>query len=985
MKKKECKTIVSSKMFRRIISSALALAMCASCLIPSAFADDKAAAGSGDSDTSITGADSIRQTSYSKYLAKYKDAAKPDTTFEVLGKDYSSIGEGTEAKVTTVDGKNDVLLWSNQVGSVTYKVNVPETGLYNMNMSYEAQTGNTNDVEFSMLIDGKSPYGTASRITLSKRWVNQTKIKQDSRKNDMRPGQVEKVCWQETPIKDVDGLYNEPLYFYLEKGEREITFTSEKAQFAIEKFGFYQYKTEDNYKAPDSSQMGEASGERIVLEGETADYKSARTLYPTADKTSYVTSCVNGSSPVKTRYNTIGGGSWSQSTQTVTWEFDVKKDGCYKIGIRGRQNSMRGMYSNRRLYIDGVVPNKEANQIKFYYGTDWSVTTPKDKDGNDMYFYLKAGKHTMSLEAVPGEIGEIMGDLDEIVYNINSYYRQIRQITGPDPDEYNNYGIDTAIPTIIDDFKLYAKQLRDQKKAIEKLSGSGGTEAETLEKMALVLDKCIDKPDIIPEMMQQIKDNVTSVSSFIGQYREQPLEVDLIELCTQDEKFSNCEGTFFGAMNYGFKSFIGSFFEDYNSLSDFEGESMECWITLGRDNATAVKEIIDSEYNPKAKTKIGLKLVQGGIVEATFAGKGPDLALFLGGDFPIQLASRGVLTDLSKKPGYDDVVKRYSKNAMTLYQYNGGTYGLPCDQRFPMLFYRTDVLSEYKIDPAKDLDTWEGLINCLPTLQRNYLEVGLILPIIQNVNGSTYVSAITETGNTFAMMLLQKGLNYYTEDQSKTTFDTQEAIDAFDDWTKFYTTYSFDQTYDAFTRFRTGDMPILIKDYAFYNQLTVAAPEIKGCWGFRTVPGTKRNDGTVSHAANSEGSAAVVFKKAADQDGAWDFVKWFTSTEAQVKYGNNLESILGTMGRYQTANVEALGQLSWTTKEVETLKEQLNAQVEIPIIPASYGVTRNIVNAFRAVANDYENARDTLFWYNKDINEEITRKKGDLKLYENEN
>ena len=31
----------------------------------------------------------------------------------------------------------------------------------------------------------------------------------------------------------------------------------------------------------------------------------------------------------------------------------------------------------------------------------------------------------------------------------------------------------------------------------------------------------------------------------------------------------------------------------------------------------------------------------------------------------------------------------------------------------------------------------------------------------------------------------------------------------------------------------------------------------------------------------------------------------------------------------------------------------------------------------------YDNARDTLFWYNKDINDEITRKLEDLGLYDN--
>ena len=984
-------------MFRRVIASALALALCASASVP-AFADSEAAddstlgtqataddSATGDgSSAATTGTDSIRQTSYTNYVKKYADAARPDQTVEVLGKDYDPASvTDAQITVTTVDGENDVMQWANQEGSVSWTVNIPETGVYNIKMIYEALESNTNDVEFSLLIDGESPYATASRITLSKRWINESEIKQDSRQNDIRPGQISTPCWQETPLEDIDGLFNEPLEFYMEAGEHTITFESEKAEFAVKSFTFYQYEAPAAYTAPSDSDLTQAQGQKITLEGETAAYKSSRTLYPTSDKSSYLTSSANGSSPTKTRYNTIGSGSWTQSTQTVTWEFNVDKAGYYKIGIRGRQDQMRGMYSNRRLYVNGEVPCLEANQIKFYYDTDWSITTPKSENGDDLYFYLQAGTNTISLEAVPGEIGEIMGDLDELVYNINSYYRQIRQITGPDPDEYNNYMIDTAIPSIVPDFKEYAKTLRDKKAEIEKLSGSGGTEAETLEKMAIVLDKCIKKPDLIPEMMSQIKDNITSVSSFVNQYREQPLEVDMIEVATSDQDFTSCDKSFFGSLGFGFKGFIGSFFEDYNALSDEDESAMECWVMLGRDNAEALQQLISSEYNPTAKTKINLKLVQGGIVEATFAGKGPDLALFMGGDFPIQLAARGVLTDLTTFSDFDEVKSRFADDATVLYQYNGGTYGLPCDQTFPMLFYRSDILSEYGIDPATDLNTWDGLLNCLPTLQRNYLEVGLILPVITSTGGTTQVSAITEPGNTFAMLLLQQGLNYYNEEQTKTTFDTQEAVNAFDTWTKFYTTYSFQQTYDAFTRFRTGDMPVVIQNYTFYNQLSVAAPEIKGCWGFQPVPGTVQEDGTINHAANSNGSGAIIFTKAADQEGAWDFIKWFTSTDAQVKYGNNIESILGTMGRYATANEEALQQLSWTTSEVNLLLDQLNSQVEIPIIPASYGVTRNVMNAFRAVVNDYDNARDTLFWYNKDINDEITRKLEDLGLYDN--
>ncbi|MBQ9374740.1 MAG: extracellular solute-binding protein [Ruminococcus sp.] len=983
---------MKNTLFRRVVSSVLVLALSATCCLP-------ALAESEESDVSVATKNqdlsvikdinaelvdaSNRENAYTNYVKKHKDDPRPDVEFTIKGKDYVSADDGAEVEVTSVDGKDDVLKWSNQEGSVSYEIDVPETGVYNIEMGYEALAGRTTEIEFGLLIDDVCPYTTASRISLSKRWVNKTgqKILQDARGNDMRPGQVEQVCWQVSPFKDVDGLFNEPLEFFIEKGKHTLTFKSEKAQFAIDYIKFYQYKLPEAYKAPSDSELKQAKGQIIKLEAEMADYKSDRTLFPTADRNSSVTSSVNGTNPSKTRYNTIGKeGSWGLATQAITYKIDVKEDGYYKLGIRGRQDEMRGMYSNRRLYIDGVVPCLEANQIKFYYDTDWSVTTPKTEDGDIMYFHLTKGEHELTFEAVPGEIGEIMGELDEVVYNINSYYRKIRQITGPDPDEYNNYMIDKAIPNIVKDFKTYSKRLREIQDEIEDLSGTGGTEAVTLNKMAIILDKCTSKPDRIPELMAQIKDNVTSLSAWVSQYRGQPLEMDIIEIATADQKFSPADSSFFESLSFSFKAFIGSFFEDYNSLAEDDDSAMICWTSLGRDNAIAVQTLITNDYNSKAKTKVNLQLVTGGILEATFAGKGPDLGLFIGGDFPIQLAARDVLTDVSKYDDYEEVKKRFADDATILYEYNGGVYGLPIEQTFPMLFYRSDILSQYGIDPATDLSTWDGLIDTLPTLQRNYMEVGLILPILLSMGGQTYVSPVTEAGNTFAMLMLQQGLNYYNEEQTKTTFDKQEAIDAFDMWTKFYTTYSFQQQYDAFTRFRTGDMPVLIQNYQFFNQLTVAAPEIKGCWNFQPVPGTLQADGTINHAANSQGSGAIIFKKAPDQKAAWEFVKWFTSKDTQVQYGNDIEAILGKMGRFSTANVEALNELSWTNREVALLQEQFKSQVEIPIIPASYGVTRNIMNAFRKVVNDYDNSRDTLFWYNKDINEEITRKRADLGL-----
>ncbi|MCD7727612.1 MAG: extracellular solute-binding protein [Ruminococcus sp.] len=980
------------KLLMRVLAFSLALTTFASSAV-AVYADDEeqdttTASETADDDLDLDEDEDESDDdvpSYIDYREMYADETRPEVADDegyIYSSEYQPEYTGdsvAELSVEEVDGKT-ALKWANQDGSVSFPVTVAESGLYAITISYEALAGSTDSVELELQIDGESPYDTATRITLSKRWVNEEDIKQDDNGNDIRPGQVEEVCWQETYLKDIDGLYNDALWFYFEAGEHTVTLESVKAQFAIESIKLTQEAETEAYVAPSDSELeANSDADVITVQGEDAIYKSDRTLSPTSDRNSSIT---QPSDPTKTKYNTIGSENWSQSTQSITWEVEVETSGYYKLGIRGRQDQMRGLYSNRKLYIDGVVPNTESEQIKFYYSSDWTVTTPQDEDGNDIYYYLEAGTHTITLEAIPGEIGDIMAELDDVVYEITSYYRKIRQITGPDPDEYNDYQIDKVLPDIISDFERLSDELIAKKDEIEALSGVAGSEAVTLEKMAIVLDNCVDRPINIPSNLSQIKDNITSVSSWMREYREQPLEIDMFQLAPAGKDFDSVDEGFLDSLSFGFQAFIGSFFEDYNSLSSETEDSLVCWVSLGRDQAQVVNQLVESDFNPTSDTKITVNLVQGGIVEATLAGKGPDIALFIGGDFPIQLAARDVLTDLTTFDDYDEVMTRFQENASVLYEYNGGTYGLPVSQTIPMMFYREDILAEYGIDAEEDIKTWDDLIDILPVLQSNYMEVGLVLPVTQNTsaNGTAVVSTTVEAGNTFAMLMLQQGLNYYTEDQTSTTFDSQEAIDAFTTWTKFYTTYSFDQQYDGFTRFRTGDMPLLIQPYTFYNQVTVSAPEIKGCWGMTTVPGTLQEDGTIDHTANSTGTGAIIFKKCENQEAAWEFIKWFTSTETQIDYAFDIEAVMGTMGRFDTANLEALEQLSWSTSDMTKLLAQFETQDEIPVIPASYAVTRNIMNAFRETVNNSENPRDTLMWYNKDINSEIERKLEDLEI-----
>ena len=89
---------------------------------------------------------------------------------------------------------------------------------------------------------------------------------------------------------------------------------------------------------------------------------------------------------------------------------------------------------------------------------------------------------------------------------------------------------------------------------------------------------------------------------------------------------------------------------------------------------------------------------------------------------------------------------------------------------------------------------------------------------------------------------------------------------------------------------------------------------------------------------------------------------------------------MGPLGRFESANIDALKKLNWSNSDLDKILFQMDQLEEIPIIPSSYVVTRGIMNAFRAVVNDKENARETLRLYNIDINNEITRKRHNLGL-----
>jgi len=279
--------------------------------------------------------------------------------------------------------------------------------------------------------------------------------------------------------------------------------------------------------------------------------------------------------------------------------------------------------------------------------------------------------------------------------------------------------------------------------------------------------------------------------------------------------------------------------------------------------------MIDDLFVSKYKIPINLKLVQGTIIEATFAGQGPDIVLNTDSTTIINLAARGVLTPLSRFADYKEAVSVFYPNTMVPYTHEGACYALPITHVYNMMFYRTDVFEELGLTPPT---TWQEFVETVAVLQSNNMQAGI--------------------PDLFLTLLMQNGISVYNEDKSATNFELPEAVEAFKTSMKFFTQSTLPDVFDFYTRFRTGEMPLGIQPYSMFNTLSAAAPEIRNMWEMLPIPGTVRADGTVNNTQSGSGSAVILFNHVENQEDAWTFLKWWAGAEAQQRYGTDLEMIM---------------------------------------------------------------------------------------------
>lgn len=915
-----------------------------------------------------------RENTYNGYLEQYPNAAFPD---EAVSIDLHSLTQCDGARFETY--QNEEVLYTEEESTVCWEFEVEEAGFYNICIEYYHVESRSIDAERLVRINGEIPFQSAQYIGFTRFWSDGAEVTQDNQGNDIRPSQVEVFQKGSLRMKDTTTGYEAaPYKFYFGEGVNTLCLEGVNEPLLIAAICLAPVEEAADYGAYYAEISDRVSGQDLntasndwssIVQGEDSTLRSDPSLYAINDRSSSNTVPYSVSTIC---LNAIGGDAWRVAGQWIEWEIEVPADGWYNIAIKGKQNYERGKSSSRLLTIDGEVPFSEVEDIGFQYSNAWDLLALGDGE-SDYCFYLTEGTHTLRLEVTLGDLGSSLSKLEDSVYRLNQIYRQLLVVMGRDPDKYRDYEISTTYPDMADAMLLESQRLYEILDEIIAYSGGKSSDTGTILSLAKLLEDFAEDPDTqIQSKLSVFQDYISALGTTIQSLSESKLDIDYLVIKETGAQWPDDQETVFGKLGHEVKTLLASFFTDYNSVGNVyedNEEVLEVWILAGRDQSNALKTMIDDDFTANTGIKVNLKLVESSaVLGAVVAGNGPDVLLSAAQSEPVNYALRNAAEDLTQFEAFDQIISQFTQSAYTPYEYDGGVYALPETQTFSVLFYRSDILADLGLEVP---ETWDDLIDMLPTLQHNNMEIGL--PDVMSKNASDLSG--------FYSIMYQKGVDLYTED-GYANLDAEGAIEAFEYYVQFYTNHDQPSEYAFADRFRSGEMPIGIASFSLYNTLSVFAPELKGSWSFALIPGTLQADGTVDHTSYSSGTCSMLLKTEDEQkkQNGWEFLQWWSSADVQTRFGREMESILGASGRYATANVEAFQSLAWSRSELSILSTQREQTQSNREVPGGYYTNRQVVNAIRKVVNDLEIPRETLLDYNQAINDEIAKKRKEFGL-----
>ena len=940
----------------------------------------RVAASDPSSSTSID-TSSFRETAYYQTLNRWSKTNLKSSIDEIEFDASSASIQALNPDISFINNEEGLAASVGVDQSFKMVVNVPEDGLYHIGMMYRIVTEFDDEPYIELKINDEIPYNEASELPLNVMWAleeREESKRYNSYGNELLPYSTSIDQAYKYYFDDFNARYIEPFYFLLKAGDNTITIKTLDYGLEIEKFYVKGQENLIDYKTYIASFANAKEVKGInVIQTESFKFKNDIEI-----KASYYKDPGMSPSAYKnTVLNMVDGSSSSRGGASYTYAVTVSESGLYSLSFKYLQDSLKGLNAMKNIYIDGKIPFSEMAGYAFPESQKWRNHTLSDANGTPYKFYFEAGReYLITIETSLCRYNAYIQELYAIMDGINNLGLLISSITGSSSNAYNDWNILKYIPDLVDTLNNYADRIDAVYNAINDMNKEAkeASEVQTLHNASKLLRKLCARPNRIHLKLNQLNSGSGSayqlIGNAIGTLLSQPIDFDCMYLHDASAKLPKAKSNIFAKGWFNIKSFIYSFFDKrYKVSGNSRDDVLEVWIAQSTLYLDILQNMVDDEFTSKTGQKVKISILPSTqkIILNNATKTNPDLVLSIDSWEPYSYALRGILQDLKVFEDFDDVTSNIYANCFTPVICKDGVYAIPETQGMFIMFYRKDILDYLDLSVPS---TWDDVLKMLPILQS--YQMNFYHPLGSE---STYKNFSATT-----QFIYLFGGEVFTDSGVTTTVDTEEVISAITYMTDLFNIYNMPlQVSNFFEHFRSGTLPIGVGTIDMYLQLKYASPELTGQWGISPIPGFDTDDdGEVERWATAYGKCSIMFKNSKMKDEAWEFLKWWHSTDTQVEYLQNIQMRLGEKYLVIPANVEALKRSPWDRE----IKEQVSIAAKwsrIPaVLPGSYVVERELSNIWNKVVIDRMDVRVAVSESVDKMNRELYRKYKEFGLVE---
>ncbi len=902
----------------------------------------------------LISAASGEERSYAAALEAWKDAPLASRSAAVPLDSFTAEGVGLTKE--TIGGE-EALCWRTGLGSVTFSVTAPEKALYALSVRYAQLDGSSGQIERGVEINGAMPYEESGAFLFPKQFEDALyPFARNEYGNELRPRQNGVMTAREITLGERSGLQTSPMLFLLEEGENTLTLTGAKGSIAILGIELKAPAPLPAYAEYLAGYSGAAAAERLItVEAERILHRSSKSIQNLTFSNPGVTPTEAGHKLL----NAIGGSSWDAAHDYVEWQIEAPEDGLYCLGFHYTQNYNMALTSFRTVEIDGKVPFEELTAVGFPFVSGWKTLIP---GGSEPYrVYLTKGVHTLRLTVTNAPYAAVWRKLGAVVDEMKTLDLYVKEIIGSDSDVYRIWKLEKYIPTIARDLRRMVEELEGVKAMLADITGAEKS-LGTLDAAIMDLTRLAEDHNRIAKRDDALSSVYTTLSNWEDSMMTQPLALNRLSLAGRAEDIPSGEAGFWDSLAYGFRNFASSFFTHDDAAVKHDGGTVNVWVQRNRDYVDMMQLLADEYFTPVSGINVKVSYCPPGtqlLVLANAAGEQPDVVTGVDIALPFEFGIRGALVDLSKMEGFEELVAPLPQGARVPHYFSGAEYGVAEEIRVKVLFYRTDVIESLGLRPPV---TWKDATHVLSSLlQQNY--------------------AFFYPYGDYLTFFFQNDVDVYTPDGLGLAFTNEKGYAAYRQWTELYVKYGLQPQMSSFYQhFRIGDVPMGIADIDQYIQFDMAAPDISGDWAIALVPGTWSEDGVLQRWQAGAQTSAVMFRTSEEREQkAWEFMKWWLSTDTQYLFAESMENNYGEAFRWFSANMDVVQRQNWPEDTKQVLLTQMRWYKQLPMVPGgSYMTSRELWNAWTRIVIDKGNYREEIETAVEDITLEMGIKQQEM-------